>query len=100
MSFTAEVKNIYIYPKLDHYLCFVILKQNDKIVKIVYRCTADDVIILTTHKGSIRFHANNPQVTTYKQQKIMMYEAKSIAAVFTENAIQTTNQKPLDIEFD
>lgn len=102
MSFTAELQNISVYPKSGKYLCFALVKQDSNLCKIVYKCTADEVMVMITHEGPIRFHGKNPQVTTHKQQQIMMYEVDSIVAVSTENTNQPTITTMIqnEIKFD
>ena len=79
-SFTAELKNITIYPKEDYYLCYGIVEQNFKFIKIMYKGSCPKIAQLLGHKGKTKFfpkvhYIDKPvTMTTYKQQDIPMFE--------------------------
>ena len=82
MTFIATVKNVFIYPKEEDYLCFIIVEQTDQIIKVAYRSNWNNVSDLITHRGPVRFYSLKESRTSYyKQMEIPMYDVSSFALV-------------------
>ena len=103
MSFTAELKNIYIYPKENDFLSFAIVEQRSKMIKVIYRGSAEDISSMFSHRGPLRFYTpGEPQTASYKGQSIPVYNAVSFVTVSKSDTSQTTIklQKPeFEVEF-
>jgi len=96
MSFKAELKNIFVYPKMGNtrsYMAYAIVEQspNDPI-KVIYKGSLDDMILLMSHPGPIRFQIKGvPKNGFYKNQNIQMYDVEQIQAIVADNQPAITN---------
>jgi len=103
MSFLAELKNIFLYPKENDVLSFAIVEQRSKMIKVIFKGTAQEVCSMICHRGPIRFYAPaEPQTASYKGQQIPVYNVTSFITVSKSDTAQPVIQlqKPdFEVEF-
>ena len=93
VSFLATVKSLSVYPKDNYILAYAVLNQKNNVIKAVTRLTPNELNILITHDGMVRFFTDNkpPKSSTYMHQNVPMFEVKGFTALCTPNQPTITN---------
>jgi len=77
----GKVKNVYVYPSGDKYLCFALIEQPN-FAKIVYRGPIDSVIQLISCRDKIQFESSSSrQKATYKGAEIPMFKVDTFTKI-------------------
>ena len=79
--FSAKVKNVWVCPLSDQYLCYAVVERPE-LAKVLYKGPARNVMLLITNDTPLQFsHSKEPQTTIYKGATIPLIPVDSFAPI-------------------